>query len=277
VADASPPAATLLEAMRDAREQVRVAQRALAGLQRQLAELDRQALAVGSLGVEPPGLTERLDRLDAALTPEPLARHVAAAVERARIIDAPVPHALITELLPADAYAALVAAIPPRLYFHDDGTGRLALPLPPALAPIESAVAWRYMVDVARDVLTPAIVQQFAPVLGAQRHSASQGRLLIRLPGFEGSVRRRNPSHVLTVTIAFAPLGTGPDFGCLIGGGDAPPVTVPFVPNSALVVLDSAGAHAYQSIPAAAPDGTERCSYEFPIGPGKIGRRAEVV
>jgi hypothetical protein len=51
---------------------------------------------------------------------------------------------------------------------------------------------------------------------------------------------------------------------------------LPFVPNSALVVLDSAGAHGYEPIPATAPEATERCTYEFPIGPDKTGRGAVV-
>jgi hypothetical protein len=54
---------------------------------------------------------------------------------------------------------------------------------------------------------------------------------------------------------------------------DAGIVRIPFRPNTALTVFDVAGAHDYESIPAAAPPATERLSYEFPIGPDAGGRR----
>ena len=54
--------------------------------------------------------------------------------------------------------------------------------------------------------------------------------------------------------------------------GDEGTVRIPFQPNTALTVFDVAGAHAYDSIPETSAPGTERYSYEFPIGPDSVSR-----
>ncbi|MGE0446069.1 MAG: hypothetical protein AB7P99_12650 [Vicinamibacterales bacterium] len=289
VTDGPDPAlAGLIHSIRETRDRIREARRGLEAAGRRLADADRRVDAVASATADIPGLDARLDRLEAAFAPGRLASHVAAAVERTAVIAAPAPHALITDVLPADAYAALVANLPPRSCFDDPGTLRLEMPMPPALAPVESVIVWRLMTELARDVLGPAVVRRFGSIAESHlealtqpadagrrrpRLSASQGRLLLRLPGFEGSRRRPNRWHLFTVALAMAAPGSDRDFGSTVGSPDDPAaVRVPFVANSALAVVDDEGAHEYQPIPSDAPVGTERCTYEFPIGPQKVGR-----
>jgi hypothetical protein len=281
VSDAVAPVSALVQPVRELRDRVRAVRRDMEVTGRELAALARQTERLVALGQQPADLAARLDRLSEAFDPAVVAAHVRAAVGRAAIVPAPVPHAVITDVLPAAAYAALLAAVPPPVFFHDSGTRRLELPAPPTLAPVECVVAWRFMTELASEVLGPAVVDRFGPLAGQGadiRMSASQGRLLLRLPGFESGPRRRNPFHALLVVLSLAP-GDGPvDCGSRVHGPDAADaVTIPFVANTALAVVDRTGAHEYLPVPDTAPQGTTRYTYEFPIGPDRESRRRLMV
>jgi hypothetical protein len=281
VADAGVPVSALVEPVRELRDRVRAVRRDMEVTGRELAALSRQTERLAAMAQRPADLTARLDRLSDAFEPAVVADHVRAAVGRAAIVPAPVAHAVITDVLPAAAYAALLDAIPPPVFFHDSGTRRLELPAPPTLAPLECVVAWRFMTELASEVLGPAVVERFGPLAGQGadiRLSASQGRLLLRLPGFESGPRRRNPFHALLVVLCLAPGGTPRDWGSRVHGPDAADAaTIPFVANTALAVVDRTGAHEYVPVPETAPQEMTRCTYEFPIGPDRESRRRLMV
>jgi hypothetical protein len=216
---------------------------------------------------------------------------VCAAVAAATIVDAPLPHALVGAVLPDDAYEALLATLPAEVFFDDPGNGRLELPMPPALAPLETVVTGRVITDLAAEVIAPAAIDRFRDRLDRHARSrnpactsldasgvrlvASQGRLLWRQPGFVPSQRRRHEWDFLTV-IVFLAADARLTHGSVLHG-DGPSVRIPGTPNSALIVLDPGGGHEYEAVPGADAGGSACRSYEFPIGPDTEGRRRLMV
>jgi len=269
-------------ARRETRRQLRASRKRLDRLARDIARLDERVARLLSLGQDDPDLGARLDRLVPVLDPGRIAAHARAAIEGAAFVEAPVPHATVVSLFPDDVYRALVDAVPPRACFSAAGGGRLDLPVPPAVAPVDAVVTWRFIAGLVRESIGPALVETLRPAL--ERHVralggatldegglvASLGRLVRREPGYVSPGRRPGPWDFLT-TMVWLP-GADGNVACgaeIHGPGGSLPVAGR--PNTALVVLDAAGALEYQAVP---PDGTACVSYEFPIGPDAAGRRA---
>src|SRR5688500_3439709 len=207
-----PPTA-VLETLRELRRRTRTTERQLQRLAADTRHLDARVAQLLALQDEEPGLGARLDRLSGVLDPARISRHVAEVVDRAELVAAPVPHAVIAPLFPGDVHDAAVDAIPPRGFFGDAGSQRLELALPPAVAPTRAVVVWRFLTELAVSVLTPALVARFAPVFADHvrrlgvvnddtlRFTGSHGRLVLRRPGYQARSRRAHPGHLLTVVI----------------------------------------------------------------------------
>jgi hypothetical protein len=268
----------LTDAIATARADVRSAHRALARQTRQADAADTLLERLLALREEERHGPDRLDRLAAVLDPARTAAHVRAAVAAAVLVDDPV-HAVVAPLLPPDVYDAVVDAIPPRLFFDPRAPHRVELPVPPRLAPTYTIVTWRFLADLASNVLAPALVEHFrgalpvhaggASAAGAAALVPSQGRIVLRTAGYAGQVSRHQPWDVITTFVTLGRPGDGVEYGSrLLRRAPEPAVArvMAFRANAALVVLDATRTHAYEPIPDTAPPRTERYTYEFPIG-----------
>jgi hypothetical protein len=272
-------------AIKDLRRQTRTASRTLRRITTELASVDARLAQLLALQDEEPDLGARLDGLVGALDPARIAHHLADVVSRAEVVATPVPHAVIGPILPADVYHAAVDAIPAGVWFAEAAPHRLELSMPPAVAPLRSVVVWRCLTDVAVDVLAPAVIGRFGPVLEAHvrsfgipldrpvRFTGSQGRLVRRRAGFRSGDRRRHPGHVLRVVLFLVPAGQHAEYGSLVHGAGTDARAVPGAANTALAVFDAAGAHEYQAVPDTAAAADDWITYEFPIALDGESRR----
>lgn len=257
------------------------------------AELSRLAAGMGALrrrleqlaalkGDEGDTAIARLERV---LRFDDVVAHVRGAVNRAPLAGEPVPHLLVTDLLPLDAYRALIEAIPDEVFFD----GRLEkgheLRVPPRLAPMSSIVAWRFLDEVAR-ILSGLLLARLGEPLAAYTRARfpsvspfrdwqveitlTEGRLVRRAPGFSG--RHGDDGRqwdLVTGVLHLARDVDAAEYGSRLQG-----MLVPFRPNAVLAFVGPADAHAYEPIPADAPAAVERHTYEFGVGPTREGRRA---
>jgi hypothetical protein len=231
-------------------------------------------------------LAARLEQLEQVLIPDRVAAHCRAAIGHAAIVDAPVAHAVIPDLLPSDAYAALAGALPSPAFFEGRDDTRRQVDVPPKLAETHAMVAWRFVADLVVEALAPALVARFeAPLLGHVQRFApgavswpvaghavapSLGRLLRRERGAAAQPRRERPRHFLTCVLFLARPGDTAEYGSRLraaGTSSGQDVTVPFRANTLLAAVDVTGAHDYEPVPDQAPPGVVRYTYEFPIGP----------
>jgi hypothetical protein len=229
----------------------------------------------------------RMDALEGVLESARVAAHVRDAVARAELLDDPVPHAVIPDLLPPDLYEAALAAIPPRVLFEEERAGTQELRVPPTLAPSDSIALWTFVTSVMKDAAGPALVDRFArPLADHVRALASPGagdpglkltalgnRLVARRPG-GGEPRGARPWHFLTAILCLAKPGDDADYGSVLGGVKQ----VPFQPNLAVVVLDPRVTHQYAAIPssgAGTPTSGARPQAEGPPSPSGFRLEAE--
>ena len=236
-----------------------------------------------------------------------LTRHIRCAIESATLLSEPFEHAVVERLLPEDIYQLLLDAIPPAAFFHDRDPIKRDIRFPMDFGPTLTAMVWGFFDDViARRAIRTAVLDKFHEPLqrhfdavfghafreraGALPQSVSGGRLMLRSPGYHLDPHR-DPKHtMLTCLLYLARPGDSETYGTKIfrvaGDGDASykqtyypeqeghtcelVKVVPFRPNSMLVFLNSRGAHG-ATIPADAPPGLERYSYQFYIAPQREG------
>ena len=250
---------------------------------------------------------ERLARLPQLLDGPAVQRHVSAAVDRATLVLDPFPHFVVEEWLPADLYAAVLAAIPPAVFFAEKPSHKQQLAVPPPIAPELSRQVWSFLAErVVAGFLEPAILQKLetqtddyvrsiCPDVGDAwtqhvRIHGSDGRLMLRRPGYLLEPHR-DPRWGFVTCLAYLARpgdderhGTqlyrvrndrlAPDESVFYPEMDDCDLvdTVPFRANHLFVFLNSAGAHG-GSIPADAPAATERYMYQFRMGPDLDGIR----
>lgn len=250
----------------------------------------------------------RLRQAQSRFAPGPIAAHVTEAVAAATLVETPCPHLVITDLLPETAYDELVKAVPPRLFFEHLEHNRQELMVPPELAPAVSRAIWRTFYDeVVVTTLVPALIARFEVPLEQliRRHwpdhdspgqagadlDVLMSRLLLRRPGYEIKPHRDPRWAFLTCLVYLPPRKSDQLFGtdlCRVLREREPDshgplwledadvevtTTVPGHPNSAVVFLNSTGAHR-ASIPPGAPPETERYIYQLQLGPlGRARRR----
>lgn len=226
----------------------------------------------------------RLDRLERTLDTTRVITHLGQAAAQGEFADDPVSHLVIANLLPDEAYEALVDAVPAPLFFAGDiGTGQ-ELPLPLALAPVHSMVAWNFVGTVVRKALGPAILARFeeapAPLM---QHSpqfvtkpaaplvASRGHLAQRRRGDAIPGDRHRARQVLTTVVPLVAGTESVDVRLKRLDRDSGPRSAVSVPcktlslprNSALTIVNASGSIEFAALAPAA----NLYTYEFAIGP----------
>jgi hypothetical protein len=248
---------------------------------------------------------EALQGLPAVLDDRRIIAHVTDAVSRARLELEPLPHAVVTDLFPADFYEALVRGLPPYELFADKPPNRQQLKVPLAYGPVYNRRVWTYLLDVVLERgLQPALVDKFRkpleewiatqfPSVGRdplgplmELHS-TDGRILLRGRGYRIPPHRDPKWGFLTVLLYLPRRGDSERWGTqLYAVDDDDPATsiaphwidpdrcrlvvdVPFRRNTALAFLNSHGAHGAFIPEDAEPPDLQRYIYQFRIGPTK--------
>lgn len=286
------------------RLELRSAREALSDAAAQIGALQMQLDQLIELRRNDTGAAARMDRLERILDVERVANHIRDALTRAEFVDDPVPHGIVSGLLPPDVYDAVLDAIPARLFFERGDAAGAELRVPPRLGPTHAIATWTFVSDIVSNVLVPALIgclrervvhhrAMMRPAAGMSpeadvRFTVDSDRLVLRQPGGYVPADRAKRSHVLTTVVHLARPGDGEDYGSRlrreIPGGDATPDVgspeanttrqLPFRANSVLIVVGPPGAHEYVPIPSSAPEGTLRYTYEFRVGAQVKMRRA---
>jgi hypothetical protein len=242
------------------------------------------------------------DRLDGILREKRIAKQFRAAMDAAVLVTDPFPYAIVENLFPPLFYKALIAGIPPAELFEDNAANHQQLPVPFALAPMFSRRVWKFMVKVADEIMMPAILEKFRPALepwigenwpqlagnplGAPMdlHSTG-GRIMKRTRGYNIPPHRDPKWGFITCLMYLAKPGDLETWGTSLYAVDEDKEArgalphwinastcrlvreVPFKANSALIFLNSNGAHGASIPEDAEPSNLERYAYQFRIGP----------
>ena len=237
--------------------------------------------------------------------------HVQNAIGSAPVQTDPSVHIVVNDLLPGDAYRALIDGIPPPIFFSQKDETKQNLRLAGVhIAPeltiemltfLEERLIPRIMVPALLDKLTPYIrefyVREYGPdrgpALAAIPHEATRGRLMLRRPGYHLDPHLDPKRVVFTCLLYFARPGDSEGFGTTFyrmngtpqidrtntfypqtqGIRCDPVKMVPFRANSAVAFLNWGGAHG-ADIPKDAPRDTERYSYQFYVSPDEAALAA---
>jgi hypothetical protein len=288
---------------KDVEASVKTLERELSHVQAELADLRRahQTLVVNEWTNTRQPL---LDNLDARLRLEPIRSHILGAVERAAVCTDPTTHAVIENILPADFYELVNAAIPPAELFPSRDPVKQDFHLDEHLdgAPLLTRRVWRFFdEDVVAGILAPAlhhrfhaaVVDHYAETAGGDfgtraaviPHRGFAGRLHLRRPGYHLKPHLDPKRVVITGLVYFPRPGDSEAYGTQLFRVGKPftsstmgkfypedeglPVelarTVPFRPNTLLAFVNSRAAHG-ATLPADAPL-RERYAYQFYVKP----------
>ena len=221
----------------------------------------------------------------------------------------PCPHIVLDDLLPDDAYDALVAAIPPPLFFEHLAVNRQDLEIPFKFTPRYQREVWQAFQDrIVMNALVPALTDKFQNDLdlfvrtnwpgvvdsmadaGISLHPIL-GRIMRRRPGYEIKPHRDPRWSFLTCILYLTKRDDRQLYGTQLcrlqqeqESSSRAPLwidernvevvrEVPGRPNSAVVFLNSTGAHR-AAIPADAPPETDRYIYQVRFGPERSVRDA---
>jgi hypothetical protein len=252
---------------------------------------------------------ERVLRFQTMLDEETLAHHIQKVVSRAALHLDPFPYCVVDDLFPHRYYQALIDAIPPVDLFNDRPVNKQQLLVPFVFAPKYSRVVWAHMADVAvTRLLAPAIVARFRepladwlreqfPGLGhdplaVAELKCSDGRIMLRRPGYKILPHRDPKWGFITCLVYLARPGDDPRWGTQVfrveedaeARGGAPHwvpedrcrwvADVEFLPNRALIFLNSTGAHGAHIPDDARPADLERYTYQFRVGPERESMEA---
>src|SRR5262245_53434884 len=250
--------------------------------------------------------------LAAVCDEDAIVSHVREAVAQARLVLDPLPYLIVPNVFPSEFYDALIRGIPPYELFADKPRNKQQLKVPLMYGPAYTRAIWKFLVDVALErSFQPAIVEKFRDPLGAwiarewpalaseplggpmELHS-TDGRILLRGRGYRIQPHRDPKWGFITVLLYLARRGESERWGTQIYAvdEDAPADTisphwidpgrcrlaadVPFRRNTALVFLNSCGAHGASIPDDAEPADLQRYVYQFRIGPTKAAIEALV-
>jgi hypothetical protein len=281
--------ATALESeMRHLREQ-------LAGLQLREARLS----AIYRRDIEDAPAMPSLDRV---LRSDEIAAHVERAVESAALHLEPFPHVVLEQLFPESFYAAILRGIPPVELF-DGAENKQRIVVPFEMAPALSRRVWSFLLNEVVDrTLGPVLLRKLREPLAAWltatwpdldgrsiesvvKMQSTDGRILLRGRGYHIPPHRDPKWGFVTCLLYLARPGDSEAWGTQLyaveDDGEASNVLphwiraercrlmkdVPFRPNSALVFLNSHGAHGAKIPADAQPADLRRYIYQFRIGP----------
>lgn len=243
--------------------------------------------------------------LDELLDPVRVTAHIRTAIQAAPLNTDPFPHIVVEGLLPEDVYQAGLEAIPPRVFFTERDPIKQNMRVPMEFGPTVASRFWNFMnTVVARDAVPPAVFEKFAgPLRGhyetlfgpaalqradALAQAVSSGRLMLRRPGYHLDPHRDPKRAMVTCLLYFARTHDSEAHGTQIfrvtgdreatftetyypaehGGRCELVKVVPFRPNTALMFLNSGGAHG-ADIPADASRKIERYAFQFYVGPDR--------
>ena len=240
-----------------------------------------------------------------------VAAQLRAVVAAAPLESDPCPHIVLDDLFPDDAYDVLVAAIPPPMFFEHLSVERQDLKVPLEFAPRHHREVWQaFHTHIVMNALVAALFEKFRTDLDvlARTHwpgfvdsMADAGinlhpvmsRIMRRRPGYEIKPHR-DPRWVFLTCILYLTQRDDPQvYGtqlCRLQQEQEEEATshapfwipeddvevvreVPGRPNSAVVFLNSTGAHR-ASIPSDAPPETDRYIYQLQLGPEPAVRAA---
>ncbi len=241
--------------------------------------------------------------LDSRLDAAAVVAHVQQSIDAAVMNADPFPHIVVERMLPDDVYKLVLQAIPPVDFFTTKDAVKQDLRIPLEFGPTVATRVWDFIDSVvAREAVRPMLLRKFHEPL--QRHyeaifgpsfrelasqlpqAPSGGRLMLRRPGYFLAPHRDPKRTMFTCLMYLArskdseAYGTGvyrvPDdreatyTQTYYPGQDGRACElvklVPYRPNSALIFLNSGGAHGAE-IPADAPPKLERYAYQFYVGP----------
>lgn len=243
-----------------------------------------------------------LAAVDELLCAKAIGGHVERAVDAARLHRDPFPHVVLDDLFPRAFYDAVIAGIPPvELFDGADNKQRIVVPFD--MAPAFSRRVWTFLLhDIVDGALGPALLRKFRDPLGAWLRAtwpelgdrpvesmvslqSTDGRILLRRRGYVIPPHRDPKWGFVTCLLYLARPGDSEAWGTQLyeveGDTEAASVAphwiraqhcrlvkdVPFRANSALVFMNSHGAHGAQIPEAAEPPDLERYIYQFRIGP----------
>ncbi|HYS25531.1 MAG TPA: hypothetical protein VEP46_08005, partial [Vicinamibacterales bacterium] len=219
--------------------------------------------------------------------------HVARAIASAPVETDPSVHIVVSDLIPADTYSAVLDGIPPRIFFPQRDNVKQNLRLAQMdVAPEKTLQALGFIENVlVPRMLVPALLRRFAPhirefyvreygpesgpAVAATPHEATSGRLMLRRPGYHLDPHLDPKRVVFTCLVYFARSGDSEAFGTSFYRMNGTPKVdrtstfypaaqgiacdlvkmVPFRPNSAVAFLNWGGAHG-ADIPRSAPGET---------------------
>jgi hypothetical protein len=241
--------------------------------------------------------------LDTVLDEERIAAHVRKAIAGAELRLDPFPHVVVDGLFPIGFYKTLIRALPPVELFEERPVNDQEVALPLMMGPVYSRRVWRYMTRVvAPRVLADPIVEKFrapledwisanwpslsaSPLAAPMELHSSAGRILLRRPGYNIPPHRDPKWGFLTCLVYLARPGDPEAWGTQLYAVDdddeaqgAKPhwvepdrcrlvTEVPFKRNSALLWLNSIGAHGAFIPQDVQPPDLQRYAYQFRIGP----------
>lgn len=279
---------------------------AIGAIQDELVLLRRRAEQTAAV-VEGNATSERrLATLPKVLQPERIGAHIRAALAAAELQLDPCPHLVVENVLPQDCYDTLVAAIPPRVLFEDRPVNKQQLRIPPVLATEYSRRIWRFVAEeIVKGPLAASVLERLQGPLTEYLHrfwpghqlddpdvplGTSDGRIILRRAGYVIPPHRDPRWGLVTIILYLArpgdPATWGTQFYRVREDVDATSAVpywidagrcelvrdVPFVPNRAVIFVNSDGAHG-ASIPADAPAGFERYICQWRIGPDARGMK----
>jgi hypothetical protein len=243
---------------------------------------------------------ERLAEFRGVVNQAAVKEHAREAVASARLSHDPYPHVVVERLFPEDVYDRFLEAIPPPVFFEKVVEHRDEMAVPFAFAPAYSRAAWSLFHDVIEQAVLPGILTTFAPALdefvrrswpslGSWEESdvalrLSNPRLMLRRPGYRIKPHRDPRWAFLVALIYLSPRDAAQTYGTQLYtlkterdedhssplwlGSDECELArdVPGIGNSALIFLNSTGAHgAY--VPESAPPQFLRHVYQARFSP----------
>ncbi|MBI4486247.1 MAG: hypothetical protein HY655_09575 [Acidobacteria bacterium] len=224
----------------------------------------------------------RIARLERVLEFDRVVAHVRAAVARAELAGDPVPHLLVSDLLPAEVYAAVLDAIPAAVFFNGRVAQGQELRVPPRLAPMVSIITWMFVDEVGR-LLSDLLVARLAEPLAAYARArfpslppfgdwgvditVTESRLVRRGPGYVGPPPADGRWDLINGVVHLARHQDTAEYG-----GRLQTQEIAFRANSMVTWVGPPEAHVHVSIPRHAPPNLERYTYEFRVGPTREGR-----